>query len=84
VGSILGFCRLKFRKHCNGSRDIPNREVPKVKRICVGHEGVSEWTVGVLLTWSQTSSTVLEFRGVKSRIHCIRIRDIAKSEVPME
>jgi hypothetical protein len=27
--------------------------------------------------------TISEFRGVKSQTHCIRIRDIAKSEVPM-
>jgi hypothetical protein len=27
---------------------------------------------------------ISEFRGVKSRTHCIRIRDIAKSEIPTE
>jgi hypothetical protein len=66
MGSISGFRRLKFCKHCNGNRDIRNRKVPKEKMICVGHGGINEWIGGALLTQSQIPLTVSEFRGVKS------------------
>jgi hypothetical protein len=61
--SILGFRGWKSRKLCNGNHEIMKHDIPKAKRICVGHGGVSEWTGGTLLTRSQTLLTILEFRG---------------------
>jgi hypothetical protein len=72
--SISGIRRWKSRKHCNGNRDIPIRDILKAKWICVGHSEVSK-----VDRWH----TILGFRGEKSRNNCIRIRDIAKSEMPM-
>jgi hypothetical protein len=58
VDFVSGFRGWKSRKPCNGNRDITKREIPKAKRICVGHGGVSE-----VDRWH----TISEFRGVKSR-----------------
>jgi hypothetical protein len=81
--SISGFHRLKFRKLCNGNRNIPNREVPEAKRIVWAIEESAKRTSGAPLTQSQTLLTISKFCRVKFRTHCIRIRDIAKSEAPM-
>jgi hypothetical protein len=50
----------------------------------VGPEESSKRIGGALLTRIQTPLTVLEFRGANFQIHCIRIHNIAKSEVSME
>jgi hypothetical protein len=50
----------------------------------VGHRGVSEVDRWHTIDMESIPLTISEFHGVKFRILCIRIRDIAKSEVPME
>ena len=49
-----------------------------------GLQKAAEWTGGALSTQSQILLTISGFRGVKTRILCIRIRDIAKFEVLTE
>jgi hypothetical protein len=82
--SISGFRRLKSRNPCNRTREIMKREVPKGQKDRVGHRNQQGGQVAHYRHGSQIPLTISGFRGVKSRNLCIRIREIAKSEVPTE
>jgi hypothetical protein len=59
-------------------------EVPKGQKDHVGHKNRQGRQVVPYQHRSQPPLTISGFRGVKSRIPCIRIHDIMKSKVPME
>jgi hypothetical protein len=69
-----GFRGLKSCEHSNRSRKIVKRDIPMGKRTVWGHRSrrVDRW------------HTISGFRSEKSRKICIRIRDIANSEMSME
>jgi hypothetical protein len=72
--SCIGVSWIETPKYCNRNRDIAIRDIPTVKEIVWGHRG------SVVDRWHTLSG----FRGEKSRNIDIRIRDPAKSEIPME
>jgi len=65
---------MKTHEHCNGNSEIVKHDILTTKGTVWGHRSrrVDKW------------HTISEFRGEKSQNICIRISDIANSEMPME